>query len=205
MLSSPSNPDEHDSDHVPSNDNDDDEDQDLFPSSDRPSTPRNNHLNAAAPGELSPPQSQTTSQQIQTEADESVKMSGMGDDEAEDAYDNTNVDTHRADGAGEVVAGQQNGSGMNTQYAPGMGWKNRKAQEEYQRAAETLVHRDFSLKEFGDLFDDRAVVSQQPEKQQEHSQQGESTKPKGEPEEQQEKKQQPPEEEVQLNTQTKQE
>jgi len=210
MLSSPSNADEHDSDQNPSNDNDDDddEDQDLFPSSDQPSTPKNNHLNAAAPGELSPPQSQSTSQQVQTEADESVKMSGMGDDEAEDAYDNTNVDAHGTDGPGEMVEGQQNGSGMNTQYAPGMGWKNRKAQEEYQRAAETLVHRDFSLKEFGDLFDDRAVVSQQSEKQQELGQQGgkEETNKQEEPEEQQEKKkQQPPEEEVQLDTQTQKE
>jgi hypothetical protein len=213
MLSSPSNADEHDSDHNPSNDNDDDdEDQDLFPSSDQPSTPKNNHLNAAAPGELSPPQSQSTSQQIQPEVDDSVKMSGMGDDEADDAYDNTNVDAHRTDGAGEMGEGQQNGGGMNTQYGPGMGWKNRKAQEEYQRAAETLVHRDFSLKEFGDLFDDRAVLSQQPEKQQEqgeqedqeeknkHAEPAEQEEKQQQHQQQQQKKQQPPEEEVQLDT-----
>jgi hypothetical protein len=215
MLSSPSNADEHDSDQNPSND--DDDDQDLFPSSDQPSTPKNNHLNAAAPGELSPPQSQSTSQQIQTGAEESVKMSGMGDDEAEDAYNNANVDVHGTDGAGELVEEQQDGSGMNKQYAPGMGWKTRKAQEEYQRAAETLVHRDFSLREFGDLFDDRAVVLHQPEQRQQQGQQEEQEEKKQqeqleekkkqleEHEEKNQQNQRPPEEQVQLDTQTQKE
>lgn len=162
MLSSPSNADEHDSDQNLYNDNDDDddeEDQDLFPSSDQPSTPKNNHLNATAPGELSPPQSQSTSQRVEADADESVEMGGMGDDGADDAYNIANMDVNGTDGAGEMKGGQQNGNG--NEYVPGWGWKNRKAQEEYQRAAETLVDRDFSLREFGDLFDDRAVVPQQ--------------------------------------------
>ncbi|ERF71682.1 hypothetical protein EPUS_08995 [Endocarpon pusillum Z07020] len=156
MLSTPSNEDEHDSDQNLYNE---DEDQDLFPSSDRPSTPKNNHLNATAPGELSPPQSQSTSQRVATEPDESVEMGGMGNGDGAGAFDSVNVSVNGTDGAGEMMGGQQNGN--DKQYVPGSGWKNRKAQEDYQRAAETLVDRDFSLREFGDLFDDRAVVQQQ--------------------------------------------
>ena len=151
MLSSPSNEDDHDSEQNPDIE---DEGHDLFPPSDRPSTPKNNHLNATAPGELSPPQSQSTSQPAATDADETVEMGGMGVDGA-NAYNDVNVNA--TDGAGEM-GGLQNGNGK--PYVPGMGWKTRKAQEEYQRAAETLVDRDFSLREFGDLFDDRAVVQQ---------------------------------------------
>lgn len=153
MLSSPSNDDDHDSDQNPFHeDGDEDEDQDLFPSSDQPSTPKNNHLNATAPGELSPPQSQSTSQRIaDNTADDPADLGGMADDGAADYKNNTNG----IDGAGDM-----NGPG-NEKYTPGMGWKTKKAQEEYQRAAETLTDRDFSLREFGDLFDDRAVAPQQ--------------------------------------------
>jgi hypothetical protein len=148
MLSSPSNDADHDSDRNPY---DEDADHDLFPSSDRPSTPRNNHLNATAPGELSPPQSQSTSQRIEHGADDTIVMGGMGDDGAAD-YNNVNG----TDGPGQMD-GRRNGK----QYVPGLGWKTKKANEDYQRALETLVDRDFSLREFGDLFDDRAVVQQQ--------------------------------------------
>jgi len=153
MLSSPSNEAERDSDGDLYNE---DEDQDLFPSSDRPSTPKNNHLNATAPGELSPPQSQSTSQRIETGPDDTVEMGGMGNDG--DVYSNVNG----VDGAGE-----QNGK----QYVPGSGYKTRKANEDYQRAAETLVDLDFSLREFGDLFDDRAILQQQQQEQQQEQQQ----------------------------------
>lgn len=163
MLSTPSNEDDHNSDQNLYND---DEDQDLFPSSDRPSTPKNNHLNATAPGELSPPQSQSTSQRVVTEPDESVEMGGMASGDGAVAYESANV--NGTDGAGEMIGGQQNGN--DKQYVPGSGWKSRKAQEEYQRAAETLVDRDFSLREFGDLFDDRAVVQQQQQEQQREQQ-----------------------------------
>lgn len=148
MLSSPSNEADHDSDNNPYND---DEDQDLFPSSDRPSTPKNNHLNATAAGELSPPQSQSTSQRAPASADDTVEMGGMVDDGAH-AYNNVNG----TDGAGE-----KEGPSNDKPYVPGLGWKTKKAIEDYQRAAETLVDRDFSLREFGDLFDDRAVEQEQ--------------------------------------------
>lgn len=41
-------------------------------------------------------------------------------------------------------------------YIPGAAWKNKRAQEDFQRAMEGVVDRDFSLKEFGDpLIDTR--------------------------------------------------
>ncbi|KKZ61890.1 hypothetical protein EMCG_03589 [[Emmonsia] crescens] len=43
---------------------------------------------------------------------------------------------------------------------PGSSWNNKKAEEEYQRVLEMVVDRDFSLKEFGDPFDDRDMVEQ---------------------------------------------
>ena len=43
--------------------------------------------------------------------------------------------------AGEAGAGK-----------PGSGWKTKRVQEEYQRAIDGVVDRDFSLKEFGDIF-----------------------------------------------------
>jgi hypothetical protein len=155
MLSSPSNEADHNSDRNPY---DEDDDHDLFPSSDRPSTPKNNPLNATAPSKLSPPQSQSTSQRIEPGANDTIVMGGMGDDGAAD-YNNVTG----TDGPGQMD-GRRNGK----QYVPGLGWKTKKANEEYQRTAETLVDQDFSLREFGDLFDDRAVVQQQ---EQPHQQQ----------------------------------
>ena len=35
---------------------------------------------------------------------------------------------------------------------PGSGWKSKRAHEEYHRAMESVVDRDFSLREFGDVL-----------------------------------------------------
>jgi hypothetical protein len=35
---------------------------------------------------------------------------------------------------------------------PGNGWKSKRAQEEYHRAMESVIDRDFSLREFGDVL-----------------------------------------------------
>ncbi|EGE08636.1 hypothetical protein TMEN_4529 [Trichophyton mentagrophytes] len=40
---------------------------------------------------------------------------------------------------------------------PGASWMNKKAEEEAKRALEFVVDKDFSLREFGDPFDDRGV------------------------------------------------
>ena len=107
------------------------EDDNLFPGSNnpsttvvRPQTPQNDHLNAAAPGELSPPRSQPQDTRPATNghyAADDMAMSGA-----------------------EMVEQKQ-------EDVPGAGWKSKKAQEEMQRAWEYVVDRDFSLKEFGDV------------------------------------------------------
>jgi len=42
---------------------------------------------------------------------------------------------------------------------PGASWMNKRAEEEYQRAMEFVVDKDFSLREFGDPFDDRDMTN----------------------------------------------
>ncbi|KOS37435.1 hypothetical protein ACN38_g11764 [Penicillium nordicum] len=37
-------------------------------------------------------------------------------------------------------------------------WKSKRAQEEYQRAMEYIIDKDFKLDEFGDPFDERALT-----------------------------------------------
>ncbi|RMZ88094.1 hypothetical protein DV736_g4678, partial [Chaetothyriales sp. CBS 134916] len=87
-------------------------------------TPQNDHLNAAAPGELSPPRSQ--------------------------AQDGTAA---RPVANGEHAADELNkqGGAGGGEDMPGALWKNKKAQEEKHRALEWLVDRDFSLALFGDV------------------------------------------------------
>ena len=114
-------------------------DTDLFPDADnsttantgRPLTPQNNHLNAAAPGELSPPQSQSTSQAV-------PGITANGTAEGVDRF---------------FAESDTMGAPQPAEDAPGAGWKSKRAQEEYQRAMETVVDRDFSLKQFGDILE----------------------------------------------------
>ncbi|PGH18577.1 hypothetical protein AJ79_00356 [Helicocarpus griseus UAMH5409] len=67
----------------------------------------------------------------------------------------------------QFVQGDNSGAGGETwedqgsaipRAEPGASWNNKKAEEEYQRAMEAVVDRDFSLKEFGDPFDDRDMM-----------------------------------------------
>lgn len=157
MLSSPSVEEDHDSDknlyneEEDDDDDDENEDQNLFSPPDRPSTPKKNHFNATALGELSPPQSQSASQRVGAAADDTATTGVMNGDAEAAAHKNVN-----GTGGGASMHGDQNGA----THVPGMGWKTKKANEDYHRAAETLADRDFSLREFGDLFDDRAIVRQ---------------------------------------------
>ncbi|KAL2005827.1 hypothetical protein VTN00DRAFT_10320 [Thermoascus crustaceus] len=56
----------------------------------------------------------------------------------------------------------QGAGGVDTKGAekpqPGASWMNKRAEEEYQRAMEYVVDRDFSLREFGDPFDERDMT-----------------------------------------------
>lgn len=108
---------------------------------------QNDHLNAAAPGELSPPRSQGS------EEPEAATTSMMHDetnghppiDYREERMPGTNGDSRGQDPA-----------------KPGSGWNNKRAQEEYQRAWDTVLDKDFSLDEFGDVM---AMEEQHPRRQ----------------------------------------
>ncbi|EDN03658.1 predicted protein [Histoplasma mississippiense (nom. inval.)] len=63
------------------------------------------------------------------------------------------------DGAGSGASWDNQSSAI-ARAEPGSSWNNKKAEEEYQRALEIVVDRDFGLKEFGDPFDDRDMVEQ---------------------------------------------
>lgn len=107
----------------------------LFPGSNndtsagpvRPQTPQNDHLNASAPGELSPPRSQTH------DARSSFTNGTYGD-------------------AAGGVAGTGAAAEKPATEQPGQGWKNKKAQEEMQRSWDNVVDKDLNLKEFGDVI-----------------------------------------------------
>ncbi|EXJ68305.1 uncharacterized protein A1O5_08920 [Cladophialophora psammophila CBS 110553] len=141
------------------------EDDSLFPEdlnngadnplSDRPHTPANDHLNAAALGELSPPRSHgqgqgadTTAQQQQLPSTSQTMANGSATRSSARA---TAVPTEsEAAGQGQATStspDERDGAGK-----PGWAWRNKKAQEERQRAWDNVVDRDFSLKEFGDVM-----------------------------------------------------
>lgn len=124
-----------------SQDNDDTyDDENLFPGDSNATpntsyiaaqTPQNDHLNAAAPGELSPPRSQQANT-IQTngfDAPIEVDANEMTEDEA---------------------IGMRDVDEQDEKNRPGYGWKNKKAQEDMQRAWDHIVDKDFDIRQYGD-------------------------------------------------------
>lgn len=137
------------------------EDDNLFPGSatmnDRPRTPANDHLNAAAPGELSPPRSQTQGEDVLINEPPRQQIPNGSHPSANTRATRSAARPHTA--ADARYDGTQSGdpSSMGTganqrDETPGWGWKDKKAQEEMQRAWENVVDRDFSLKEYGDVM-----------------------------------------------------
>lgn len=104
-------------------------------------TPANDHLNAAAPGELSPPRSQSLSAGQTNGFSASAKRAGLGEDEGDFISD----DDEAID-----MKGESSKTGKDEKDKPGAGWKNKKAQEEMARAWENVVDRDFDIKAYGD-------------------------------------------------------
>lgn len=94
-------------------------------------TPQNDHLNNAAPDELSPPRSHQagTSSTNGLNAPIDVDADEMEDDEA----------------IGMIGLDEQDEKSK-----PGYGWKNKKAQEDMQRAWEYIVDKDFDIRQYGD-------------------------------------------------------
>lgn len=135
------------------------EDDNLFPdstnditSNNRPQTPANDHLNAAAPGELSPPRSQPqpegTSQQHTLQS-----IPNGGHVAANTSATRSSARVAAIDAKFEAQREDPNAAPSleERDERSGWGWRNRKAQEEMQRAWDSVVDRDFSLKEFGDV------------------------------------------------------
>ena len=160
--------------------------QDLFPAPNNPSTPQNSHLNASAPGELSPPQSRNASQQTseaQPTSDFPTQMTdslpiGLSQPSSStlpaiqtdipiapkgiplntsSSAQGTSLPSATENGLAPIAAvGAGGANGRDDAFKPGAGWKNKKAEEDFQKAMEILLDRDFSVREFGELFDDRA-------------------------------------------------
>lgn len=113
-------------------------------------TPQNDHLNAAAPGELSPPRSQSFSAPSgQTNGFGSTVSRGQIDGDAELITDDDEAIDVK-DGRAEGKGGRESKSA--DKQKPGAGWKNKKAQEQMQMAWDHIVDRDFDVKQFGDVL-----------------------------------------------------
>jgi hypothetical protein len=127
---------------------------DLFPdSTTATSNPlvQNDHLNAAAPGELSPPRSQGS------EEPEAAPIGMLN----EDTNGHPSMDYRE-----EKMAGTNGDSRGQDPAKPGSGWNNKRAQEEFQRAWDTVLDKDFSLREFGDVMAlEEEEQQQQPRRQ----------------------------------------
>ena len=104
-------------------------------------TPQNDHLNAAAPGELSPPRSQSISTGQANGFAPATKGATLGEDDGDFISD----DDEAID-----MKGEPSRTGKDDKDRPGAGWKNKKAQEEMARAWENVVDRDFDIKAYGD-------------------------------------------------------
>lgn len=157
-----------------------DTETDLFPTGAGagPHTPPHNNLNAAAPGELSPPRSQggvggaagavnggpgsatnmlmnttngTTSSSSAFNAPGQGDLYGAGEMSGVVSHNNnSNNAGGMVGGAGAGTGGLQQQEGAAGGVAPGE-WKTKKAQDEMSRAWECVGDKDWSMREFGDL------------------------------------------------------
>lgn len=123
----------------------------MNPATHRPHTPANDHLNAAIQGELSPPTSQSHTDDMTSNYPESgTAQDTMANGTATRSSARLANTQSRPMGEGDTSAAF-NSTGGEGADQPGWGWKNKKAQEEMQRAWDNIIDRDFSLKEFGDV------------------------------------------------------
>ncbi|EXJ85982.1 hypothetical protein A1O1_06351 [Capronia coronata CBS 617.96] len=152
------------------------EDDSLFPEptdnngggdggTDHPRTPpASDHLSASAPGDLSPPLSQPQSQSDEGAVSTTqARGAGTGSSMPNGSHVGANIAATRSaprstapsaiDAAqrGEEPTESQAPNSNERDERPGWGWKNKKAQEELQRAWDSIIDRDFNLKEYGDV------------------------------------------------------
>jgi hypothetical protein len=146
-ISTPSTP--HDEGYEEDTTFNDDETSTL---SNGPQTPANDHLNAAAPGELSPPRSQQSpSEEPPTSTFAQTSNMANGTATRSSGRFGDQQDRHETSAFGHGGGGTATDKERENADAPGYGWKNKKAQEEMSRAWEYVVDQDFSVKEFGDV------------------------------------------------------
>lgn len=120
-------------------------------------TPANDHLNAAAPGELSPPRSQAENHIPSSilSASNNTPAGAMANGTATRSSARLAKDSSKAGGtagAGDTAGFLSLANEKELAGQPGGAWKNKKAQEEMNRAWDNIVDKDFSLKEFGDVM-----------------------------------------------------
>jgi hypothetical protein len=105
-----------------------------------PETPTEAQTRFTGP-EISPPASQKTLQPVaESKAAVSTKL------------------TFEKKGEGKISVEGKTQHQPLQQDQPGASWMNKRAEEEYQRALEFVVDKDFNLREFGDPFDDRDMT-----------------------------------------------
>ncbi|MCJ1292178.1 hypothetical protein MMC34_003728 [Xylographa carneopallida] len=118
----------------------------MFPSASDPPTPQNHgatNLEHLQSSQLSPPNSQdpfNTNRNVTQE-------------------DLMDMSDQQFGGLTSAETGNVRGQGSNEEHKdaekePGWAWKNKKAMDEYQRAMDQVLDKNFNLREFGDLFDE---------------------------------------------------
>lgn len=137
---------------------------DLFPSgttNNAPQTPpRNDHLNATAPGELSPPRSQGdiigTANTSAAVTNGHATPAGQVLQENNLSNNNGGIENSKT-GGGDAAGGAANGIGTGNAsgggtWQPGE-WKGKKSQEEAARAWDFVVDREWSAAQYGDVIE----------------------------------------------------
>lgn len=114
----------------------------------RPRTPQNDHLNAAVAGELSPPRSHS-----HLHSQSGFELEHPHQHQQRHHGDLSRRGGSSGEGGRRTGGAEAAGTGTGDPNAkPGSGWRNKRAEEEMQRAWENVVDRDFSLKEYGDVM-----------------------------------------------------
>ncbi|KAI9711619.1 MAG: hypothetical protein M1812_007142 [Candelaria pacifica] len=149
----------------PSDDGDDTEL--MFPSATDPSTPprTTQTQNFLPTAELSPPASQDPREDL--EMGNSMDTTVIGTNMSEERLARYITDklapstngsdlllTHDNAHAAENRYSEQ-GKKSDEENQPGYAWKNKRAQEEFSRAMEQVVDKKWSMRDFGDPFDER--------------------------------------------------
>ncbi|MCJ1384268.1 hypothetical protein MMC17_007384 [Xylographa soralifera] len=118
----------------------------MFPSASDPPTPQNlstNTLEHLRSSQLSPPNSQDP-----FNMNRNVTQEDLMDMSEQQLGEMSST------GLGNTRGGPSNEEQKDAEKEPGWAWKNKKAMDDYQRAMDQVLDKNFNLREFGDLFDE---------------------------------------------------